>query len=83
MSFARSRTTCADRCDPTAIPLPRPQDYTGPRGYHEILQTVKPQGVHSEAFHCRTANTDALAGVSSLSEASPRTQAESPAHTPR
>ncbi|TNF58473.1 MAG: class C beta-lactamase-related serine hydrolase [Burkholderiales bacterium] len=44
-------------------PLPKPKDYTGPRSYHEFLQTVKPQGVHGEAFHYRTANTDALGWI--------------------
>ncbi len=44
-------------------PLPKPKDYTGPRTYYEFLQTVKPQGVHGEAFHYRTANTDALGWV--------------------
>lgn len=44
-------------------PLPKPKDYTGPRSYHEFLQTVKPEGVHGEAFHYRTANTDALGWI--------------------
>lgn len=44
-------------------PLPKPKDYTGPRTYYEFLQTVKPQGTHGEAFHYRTANTDALGWV--------------------
>ena len=44
-------------------PLPKPQDYSGPRSYYEYLQTVKPQGVHGEAFHYRTVNTDALGWV--------------------
>lgn len=44
-------------------PLPKPQDYTGPRSYYEFLQTVRPEGVHGEAFHYRTANTDALGWV--------------------
>ena len=44
-------------------PLPKPKDYTGPRSYYEFLQTVKPQGVHGEAFHYRTANTDALGWI--------------------
>ncbi len=44
-------------------PLPKPKDYTGPRSYDEFLQTVKPQGVHGEAFHYRTANTDALGWI--------------------
>lgn len=44
-------------------PLPKPKDYAGPRRYHEFLQTVKPEGVHGEAFHYRTANTDALGWI--------------------
>jgi CubicO group peptidase (beta-lactamase class C family) len=44
-------------------PLPKPKDYTGPRSYYDFLQTVKPQGVHGEAFDYRTANTDALGWV--------------------
>lgn len=44
-------------------PLPKPKDYTGPRSYYEFLQSVKPEGVHGEAFHYRTANTDALGWI--------------------
>ncbi len=44
-------------------PLPKPKDYTGPRSYYDFLQTVKPQGVHGEEFHYRTANTDALGWI--------------------
>lgn len=44
-------------------PLPKPKDYTGPRSYYEYLQTVQPEGVHGEAFHYRTPNTDALGWV--------------------
>lgn len=44
-------------------PLPKPKDYTGPRTYYEFLQTVKAEGVHGEAFHYRTANTDALGWI--------------------
>lgn len=44
-------------------PLPKPQDYTGPRSYYEFLQAVKPEGRHGEAFHYRTANTDALGWI--------------------
>ncbi|HRD85297.1 MAG TPA: serine hydrolase [Rubrivivax sp.] len=44
-------------------PLPKPKDYTGPRSYYEFLQTVKPEGLHGEAFHYRTANTDALGWI--------------------
>lgn len=44
-------------------PLPKPADYTGPRSYYEFLQTVQAEGKHGEAFHYRTANTDALGWV--------------------
>lgn len=44
-------------------PLPKPADYSGPRSYYEFLQTVQPEGEHGEAFHYRTANTDALGWV--------------------
>ncbi len=44
-------------------PLPKPQGYTGPRSYYEFLQTVQPEGSHGQAFHYRTANTDALGWV--------------------
>lgn len=44
-------------------PLPKPKDYSGPRSYYEFLQTVKPEGLHGEAFHYRTANTDALGWI--------------------
>lgn len=44
-------------------PLPKPKDYTGPRSYYEFLQTVQPQGSHGDAFHYRTANTDALGWI--------------------
>jgi len=44
-------------------PLPKPADYQGPRTYYEFLQTVKPEGRHGEAFHYRTANSDALGWV--------------------
>ncbi|KAF0804873.1 6-aminohexanoate-dimer hydrolase [Alcanivorax sp. S71-1-4] len=44
-------------------PLPKPADYQGPRSYYEFLQTVEQEGEHGEAFHYRTANTDALGWV--------------------
>lgn len=44
-------------------PLPKPKDYQGPRSYFEFLQTVQPEGQHGEAFHYRTANTDALGWI--------------------
>lgn len=44
-------------------PLPKPKDYSGPRSYYEFLVSVKPEGNHGDAFHYRTANTDALGWV--------------------
>jgi CubicO group peptidase (beta-lactamase class C family) len=44
-------------------PLPKPKDYTGPRSYHEFLQTIKAQGAHGVGFTYRTANTDALGWI--------------------
>lgn len=44
-------------------PLPKPKDYQGPRSYFAFLQTVQAEGKHGEAFHYRTANTDALGWV--------------------
>jgi hypothetical protein len=44
-------------------PLPKHAGYQGPRTYYEFLQTIRPQGRHGEAFHYRTANSDALGWV--------------------
>lgn len=44
-------------------PLPKSADYQGPRSYYEFLATVQPEGKHGDAFHYRTANTDALGWV--------------------
>jgi len=44
-------------------PLPKPEDYTGPRTYFEFLQTVQKQGDHGEAFGYKTANTDVLGWI--------------------
>lgn len=44
-------------------PLPKPQNYNGPRSYYDFLKTLKPEGKHSEGFHYRTVNTDALGWV--------------------
>lgn len=55
-------------------PLPKPTDYAGPRSYYEFLQTVRPEGVHGEAFHYRTANTDVLGWI--LARISRRTIAQ-------
>ena len=46
-----------------ASPLPKPQNYDGPNGYFEYLQTVKQKGIHGEAFGYRTINTDALGWI--------------------
>ena len=46
-----------------ASPLPKPEDYEGPNGYFEYLQTVGQNGVHGEAFGYRTINTDALGWI--------------------
>ncbi|WP_235203518.1 serine hydrolase domain-containing protein [Sulfuriroseicoccus oceanibius] len=46
-----------------ASPLPKPADYTGPRGYYEYLQTVQKEGTHGEAFGYKTINTDALGWI--------------------
>jgi CubicO group peptidase (beta-lactamase class C family) len=44
-------------------PLPKPEDYTGPRSYFEFLQTIEKKGEHGEAFSYKTANTDALGWI--------------------
>ena len=44
-------------------PLPKPEGYTGPRGYFEYLQTVRKEGEHGQAFGYKTINTDALGWV--------------------
>jgi CubicO group peptidase (beta-lactamase class C family) len=46
-----------------ANPLPKPNDYEGPRSYYEYLQTVRQEGVHGEAFGYKTINTDALGWI--------------------
>lgn len=46
-----------------ASPLPKPRNYTGPIGYFEYLQTVKPDGEHGDAFHYKTINTDTLGWI--------------------
>lgn len=46
-----------------ASPLPKPEDYEGPNGYFEYLETVEQDGVHGEAFGYRTINTDALGWI--------------------
>lgn len=46
-----------------ANPLPKPDDYQGPVGYYEFLQTVKQKGQHGTAFAYKTINTDVLGWV--------------------
>ena len=46
-----------------ANPLPKPENYKGPNGYFEYLQTVKQNGTHGEAFGYKTINTDALGWI--------------------
>ncbi len=46
-----------------ASPLPKPEDYRGPRTYYEYLQTVRPAGEHGQVFGYKTINTDALGWV--------------------
>ena len=41
-------------------PLPKPDDYEGPRSYFEFLQTVDKDGKHGEAFGYKTVNADTL-----------------------
>ena len=46
-----------------ASPLPKPAGYSGPDGYWEYLQQVKPEGRHGDAFHYRTVNSDMLGWI--------------------
>ncbi|WP_038074020.1 serine hydrolase domain-containing protein [Thioclava pacifica] len=46
-----------------ASPLPKPEGYTGPNGYWEYLQQVKPDGEHGAAFHYKTINSDMLGWI--------------------
>lgn len=46
-----------------ASPLPKPEEYDGPNGYCEYLQTVKQRGTHGESFGYKTINTDALGWI--------------------
>lgn len=46
-----------------ASPLPKPADYSGPDGYWEYLQQVKPEGNHGDAFHYKTINSDMLGWI--------------------
>ena len=44
-------------------PYSKPDDYDGPNGYREFLQTIQQKGKHGQKFAYRTVNTDALAWV--------------------
>lgn len=46
-----------------ASPLPKPDEYSGPRTYYEYLATVQPDGEHGQVFGYKTINTDALGWV--------------------
>lgn len=46
-----------------ASPLPKPEGYSGPDGYWEYLQQVEPEGVHGDAFHYKTINSDMLGWI--------------------
>ncbi len=46
-----------------ASPLPKPSDYSGPDGYWEYLQQVRPEGNHGEQFHYKTINSDMLGWI--------------------
>lgn len=41
-------------------PLPKPENYAGPRTYFEFLQTVQKKGEHGRSFGYKTINTDVL-----------------------
>lgn len=44
-------------------PLPKAEDYDGPIGYFEALQTIEKEGEHGEAFGYKTPNADALGWI--------------------
>jgi hypothetical protein len=44
-------------------PLPKPEEYTGPRNYYEYLVTVEKQGEHGDAFGYKTINTEVLGWI--------------------
>ena len=46
-----------------ASPLPKPDGYSGPDGYWEYLQQVRPEGKHGEQFHYKTINSDMLGWI--------------------
>ena len=41
-------------------PLPKPDNYTGPRTYFQFLQTVQKKGEHGRSFAYKTINTDVV-----------------------
>lgn len=41
-------------------PFPKPEGYTGAKGYYDYLKTVKKQGKHGKAFGYKTVNSDVL-----------------------
>ncbi|WP_228547332.1 serine hydrolase domain-containing protein [Nonlabens antarcticus] len=44
-------------------PFPKPENYKGPEGYYEYLETVEKEGNHGEAFGYKTVNADALGWI--------------------
>lgn len=46
-----------------ASPLPKPDNYSGPDGYWEYLQQVRPEGRHGDEFHYKTINSDMLGWI--------------------
>ena len=55
-------------------PLPKPQDYDGPIGYYEYLETVQKDGEHGEAFGYKSVNADALGWIISKATGKPLNQ---------
>jgi hypothetical protein len=58
----------------TGNPLPKPDDYTGPRTYFEFLQTVEKEGEHGASFAYKTINTDVLGWLISRVTGQPITE---------
>lgn len=55
-------------------PLPKPDDFTGPRTFFDYLKTVAKEGEHGQAFAYKTINTDTLGWI--LARATGKTTAE-------
>lgn len=55
-------------------PLPKPENYTGPRTYFEFLETVQKQGEHGSSFSYKTINTDVLGWLISRVTGQPITE---------